>query len=272
METQENTSAEKVARRPRKKRGDEPAVEQRAHRINELFEQAAARRGYKKETRKFRKWYARGLVIRGEFIRWRMIERSRIRKQPLTKEELAEPYNVVTRRKWKAAYIPTSTLVFFIDADYQSESRFEELKGGPFEGRIGELLAACERAAALAIAARNKDAERSRRRAERAAQALRMDILADREETRWSKFRAEANAWREATILREFLDGVARKMGELAERPRRVDTWLGWAKSRIDFHDPMTREAQALFTTLIAKPRLLPDYDLEFGEEEDGDF
>jgi hypothetical protein len=123
-----------------------------------------------------------------------------------------------------------------------------------FDHRIDEILDRFEHKATHAIQKRNSWDDWERRVQARRAHRERMETLADREEDRWVRLLQTAANWKEAALLRDFVEGVGRRMNALNDKPGRADLWLKWARGRVSALDPFQRDARTLYEELIAKP------------------
>lgn len=75
----------------------------------------------------------------------------------------------------------------------------------------------------------------------------------EREEAQWRGFTEAARAWRERSMLLEFMGEVERRMGEDASAEingRTLVQWIEWARDRIDRLDPFVRGVPGLFGKL----------------------
>jgi hypothetical protein len=176
------------------------------------------------------------VVIDGEKIQFRIKEgRRKADRNP--KDILASyfrPYGELRFRIW-------------YEAPYKHEREWRDDKAGPLESRLNEIFAGFFQAAADQKRHRVEHAEAQRRQAEEQRREWQREEARRREEERIKGLRAAAQDWKEARLLRAYVEDLearAQKVGVDTVYGRPVAEWARWARQVASGIDPLRRLAE----------------------------
>jgi hypothetical protein len=134
--------------------------------------------------------------------------------------------------------IPTGILAFQVVYNFQQK---EWTQGaGTWEEKIPTILDKLEADSRWLSA---EDGKREKRWAEQAEQErIREEKRARREKERndFAHLMQTASRWRQAAVLREYLDALESPIGITGDLPPERREWLEWGRAKADWYDPLT--------------------------------
>lgn len=228
----------------------ETALERRTRLIEDLLYKAVERRGHKVEVEQNSLYRVR-FVVSGQPITYAIRERYRQRREPLSREEGLEPWNVSMNRTHKQVRVMTGVLALTLDGGVWPKPQWEDKADKPLETQIEAIVIGLETVASAATAREEQRRANERRYHEeqQRREAARLRVL--EEENRWRKFRELAGQAEEARQVRALLTFLE---ADLAAQPDQAaaNELLAWARARLQSFDPLTRGAEGIVASLQA--------------------
>ncbi len=119
-------------------------------------------------------------------------------------------------------------------------ARWTEGPRGSLEDKLPQVFAALEERAVHDDHAAVEAARRAEERRKEAEQRAERERLARLEKAREERLLAEAQAWHEADLVREYVDALRSRLPELPEIEReRLSAWCAWCDDWIVRNDPV---------------------------------
>jgi hypothetical protein len=152
----------------------------RIRRIEDLLYKAIEARGHKVEVERASLYRVR-FVVAGQDVTYGIRERYRLRRDPLSKAEAAEPWNTTMNRTHRTVRVMTGVLALALDGAWP-RPQWEDKADRPLESQVEAIVDGAEKVSRAAAA---RDAERresqrlyheAERRREAARQAARHSI------------------------------------------------------------------------------------------------
>jgi hypothetical protein len=212
-------------------------IERRQLRLKDAIFKAVESRGHQVENERG-SIHLVWLRVRGERIDFSFREKLRQHREPLSAEELKDPWNVSTNRRFKQVREPTGKLVLTAKSRdaWVGERTWSEAEGPPLEEVLDKVVLGLETLASDAVAYHEKRREEERIRWAEQAERAEQERLRTVDRNRWSFVRELAADWEEVSRLRRFLRAL-----ETAAQADDADvsTWLEWVREHIARMDPL---------------------------------
>lgn len=228
----------------------ESAMARRIRRIEDLLYKAVEARGHKVEVERTSLHQVR-FILAGRALTYAIRERYKQRREPLSKEEAGESWNISMNRTHKTVRVLTGVLALTLDGGVWPKPQWEDKADLPLESQIQSIVDGAEEVARKATAqeAERRETERLHYEAERRREAARQAALA--EEARWRRFLDFADAMEHARRGRALLAAMEAELGaqDGADSARE---FLGWARARLDRIDPLALGAVAVMASVGA--------------------
>ncbi len=154
---------------------------------------------------------------------------------------------IASTRKWhEYDYEPTGKLILSV-ARWCDKREFIDGKL-PIEKQLSKALAYLEYLTEEweKSMLRHEANERKREKKERLVQEIR-----EKEEQKIMKFHELielASKWQQAKVLRDFIHEFEENIEEKGKVSEKLQEWIGWAKRKADWHDPLTKGSSFLFS------------------------
>lgn len=222
----------------------ESAIARRMRRLEDLLYKAVERRGHKVEVERGSLYQVR-LMVDGRSITYGLRERYRQRREPLSKEEAQESWNISMNRTHKTVRVMTGVLALTLDAGVWPKPQWEDKADHPLELQVEDIVSGAE-----AVAREAEEREAQRREEQRRyyeeqqrREASRLEAL--REENRWRRVRELAGKAEEARQVRALLSALEAELAQ-QDSTDSAREFLAWAWSRLEAFDPLASGALAI--------------------------
>lgn len=232
----------------------ESAMVRRIRRIEDLLYKAVEARGHKVEVERTSLHQVR-FVVAGRAITYAIRERYKQRREPLSREEAQESWNISMDRTHKTVRVLTGVLALTLDGGVWPKPQWEDKADLPLESQLQSIVDGAEEVARKAAAqeAERREAERLYHEAERRREAARQAALA--EEARWRRFLELADAVEQARRGRALLAAMEAELGA-QDGAASAREFLDWARLRLDRMDPLALGAVAVMASVGAAGKL----------------
>lgn len=226
----------------------ESAIVSRTSRIEDLLYKAVERRGHKVEVDRASLYQVR-FVVAGRSITYGIRERYRQRREPLSREEALESWNVSMNRTHRQVRVMTGVLALTLDGGEWPRPQWEDKAGNPLEAQIDDIVAGLENAASQAgeREAQRRAEERRYYEEQQRREAARLQAV--EEENRWRRLRELAGQVEEARQMRALLAIMESEIAGRAE-PGEAGEFLVWARARLERFDPLERGAEGIIASV----------------------
>jgi hypothetical protein len=227
----------------------ESALTRRIRRIEDLLYKAVEARGHKVEVERASLYRVR-FVVAGQDVTYAIRERYRLRREPLSKAEAAEPWNTTMNRTHRTVRVMTGVLALTLDGAWP-RPQWEDKADRPLESQVEAIVDGAEKVSRAAAArdAERRESQRLYHEAERRREAARQAALA--EEARWRRFLDLADAVEQARRGRALLAAMeAELVGQDGAESARA--FLDWARTRLDRFDPLALGAVGVMASVGA--------------------
>lgn len=226
-------------------------VEKRRRVIENLLLKSAEKAGHKAELVN-RSFHQIRIVVAGQPISYMLRERYTQKRRLLTPEELKDPENIRSGRKWVQPQIMTGELRLIAEASSAwAKAEWQDKPSLPLEDQMGEIIKGLESLSVKASEALARRREEERKQWEE--QALRREAEQEtrRDSEQWARLRDLAVRSEEAQRMTSFLADLRGQLSPSDLTPE-VEDWFNWAGRWAQDWDPRSAGTLAILADVRA--------------------